>query len=109
MRILGEAGVPCSATLDTQDLYADPHLVERGFVQSVDHPELGQEVKAIVVPVAGASPDPEDLTAWVRERLAYFKVPAHWEIRDEPLPRNATGKVLKNVLLGDAENTFVED
>ena len=64
---------------------------------------------AIVVPVAGASPDPEDLTAWVRERLAYFKVPAHWEIRDEPLPRNATGKVLKNVLLGDAENTFVED
>ncbi len=42
MRILGEASVPCSAVLDTRDLYRDPHLVERGFVKSVEHPELGQ-------------------------------------------------------------------
>jgi acyl-CoA synthetase (AMP-forming)/AMP-acid ligase II len=35
-------------------------------------------------------------------------VPTHWEVRGE-LPRNATGKVLKHVLTGDAESTFVEE
>jgi formyl-CoA transferase len=42
MRRLGDAGVPCSAILDTKDLYEDPHLRERGFVQTVEHPELGE-------------------------------------------------------------------
>jgi formyl-CoA transferase len=42
MRILGEAGVPCAAILDTQDLYEDPHLLERGFIQRVEHPERGE-------------------------------------------------------------------
>jgi hypothetical protein len=32
-----------------------------------------------------------------------------WELRDEALPRNASGKVLKHVLAGDAENTFLEE
>ena len=31
------------------------------------------------------------------------------EIRTEPLPRTATGKVMKQVLAGDVENTFVEE
>jgi formyl-CoA transferase len=42
MRILGEAGVPCSATLDTRDLHTDPHLLERDFVKTVDHPQHGE-------------------------------------------------------------------
>ena len=42
MRILGEAGVPCGAVLDTQDIYEDPHLNERGFVKTVEHEELGE-------------------------------------------------------------------
>jgi formyl-CoA transferase len=42
MRILGEAGVPCSAVLDTHDLYHDPHLQERGFIKKVEHRELGE-------------------------------------------------------------------
>jgi formyl-CoA transferase len=42
MRLLGEAGVPCSAILDTRDLYHDPHLLERGFIETVEHPELGE-------------------------------------------------------------------
>jgi hypothetical protein len=36
-------------------------------------------------------------------------VPTSIDLTTEPLPRNATGKVLKHVLRGDAENTFVED
>ena len=50
MKILGEGGVPCSAVLDTKDLYVDPHLVERGFVKRVAHPELGE------VPLLGFAP-----------------------------------------------------
>lgn len=42
MKELGEAGVPCAATMDTVDLYDDPHLNQRGFVKTLPHPELGE-------------------------------------------------------------------
>jgi len=42
MKILGEAAVPCSATMDTAELYDDPHLNERGFVKTLPHPEHGE-------------------------------------------------------------------
>jgi crotonobetainyl-CoA:carnitine CoA-transferase CaiB-like acyl-CoA transferase len=41
MKIFGEAAVPCSATMDTAELYDDPHLNERGFVKTLPHPKLG--------------------------------------------------------------------
>ena len=61
------------------------------------------------MPRDGRAPDAGALAAFVAERLAYYKVPSLWEIRNEPLPRNATGKVLKQVLTGEAESTFVDD
>ena len=42
MKALGEAGVPCSATMDTRELYDDPHLNARGFVKTLSHPEKGE-------------------------------------------------------------------
>jgi len=42
MRILGEAGVPCSACLNADDIYNDPHLKERGMIVSYEHPERGK-------------------------------------------------------------------
>ena len=50
----------------------------------------------------------EDLRAYCSERLANFKVPEYVELRDEPLPRNPAGKVLKNLLRGD-ETSFSAD
>ncbi len=41
MRILCEGDVPASAMLDTQDLYKNPHLIERGFIHEVVHDEQG--------------------------------------------------------------------
>ncbi|HEX7097004.1 MAG TPA: class I adenylate-forming enzyme family protein [Acidimicrobiales bacterium] len=86
-----------------QRLDAHP-LVHESAVVGVDHPVHGQEVKAIVV---AASPDvaidTEELARFVGETLAPYKVPTVWEIRCEPLPRNASGKVLKTVLLGETE------
>jgi acyl-CoA synthetase (AMP-forming)/AMP-acid ligase II len=88
----------------------DEHpAVREVVVLGVDHRELGQEIKAVIVPYDGVEIDPDELTTFVGETLAAHKVPAHWEIRTEPLPRNATGKILKRVVMGDAENTFIED
>ena len=85
-----------------------PGILEAAVV-GVDHRTLGQEVKAVVVPRPGATLDPDQIKAFVGETLAYYKVPEYIEIRSEPLPRNATGKIMKHVLLGEAENTFVEE
>jgi formyl-CoA transferase len=41
MTLLSEAGIAASAVMDTQDVFHDPHLTARGFVQEVDHPEHG--------------------------------------------------------------------
>ena len=63
----------------------------------------------MVVPMPGAEIDTDALAAWVGETLARYKVPSEWEVREEPLPRNAAGKVLKNVLTGESELTLVQD
>ena len=42
MRILGEAGVPCSATFNAEDIYYDEHLREREMIVTIDHPERGE-------------------------------------------------------------------
>ena len=44
-------------------------------VIGVPDERVGQEVKAVVVPAAGASPDPDALIAWCKERMAAFKYP----------------------------------
>ena len=93
-----------------QRLDAHPAVVESAVV-GFEHRELGQEVKAVVV-VGEDPPDGDlvsELRAWVAAALADIKVPAHWELRTESLPRNATGKILKQVVQGDADYDFIEE
>lgn len=50
MKTLGEAGVPCSAVLDTKELHENEHLRERGFIQDIELPVHGK------VPLLGFAP-----------------------------------------------------
>jgi formyl-CoA transferase len=44
MKILGEAGVPCGAVLDTGEVIDDPHLRARDMIVEVEHPVRGKYV-----------------------------------------------------------------
>jgi len=41
MRVLGEAGVPCGAVLDSGDILANDHLKARGMITTIEHPTRG--------------------------------------------------------------------
>lgn len=70
--------------------------VRECLVMGVPHPDLGQEVAAVVVLVAGSTVTEETLREHAANALAYFKVPKQWRLTHEELPRNATGKVIRN-------------
>jgi long-chain acyl-CoA synthetase len=85
-----------------------PDVVEAA-VFGVDDATHGQTVKAVVVVREGTTLGPEALRGFCAETLSSYKVPAEVEIRTEPLPRNATGKVMKHVLSGASANAFVDE
>lgn len=69
--------------------------VRECLVLGVPHPDLGQEVAAVVVLVPGATTTPQTLREFAAAELAYFKVPKQWRLTADALPRNATGKVIR--------------
>ena len=77
-------------------------------VVGVDDDVLGQEVKAVVVVREGSTLDEATIRSHCAETLASYKVPAHVDLRLTPLPRNPTGKIMKNILSGTDPGTFAD-
>ena len=83
-------------------IWVSPAEVESALIEHADVLEVAvvgtrnevglEEVVAFVVPAAGATPDPEQLEAHCRDRMASFKRPRRIFVV-ESLPKTATGKI----------------
>jgi malonyl-CoA/methylmalonyl-CoA synthetase len=71
--------------------------VQESAVVGVPHPDFGEAVTAVVVSKPGTRPTETDILLALKRKLANFKVPKRVYFVEE-LPRNAMGKVQKNVL-----------
>jgi long-chain acyl-CoA synthetase len=74
-------------------LYEHPKIREAAVV-GVPHDEWGEEIGAAVVPHQGEELSAEEVSAYVKERIAAYKYPRIvWFLDD--LPKGPTGKILK--------------
>jgi long-chain acyl-CoA synthetase len=105
MIIRGGENVYCVEIEDR--LVQHPEVLDAAVI-GVPHPELGEEVKAVVQLVPGSALTVEAVRQWVGATLADFKVPAYVELQTKPLPRNAAGKLLKDLLRGEGGTVFAE-
>jgi fatty-acyl-CoA synthase len=82
---------------EIENLLLEHDGVVEAAVAGVPDDEFGQRLAAYVVRRPGATVDGEELKSYVKANLARFKVPREVVFVDE-LPRNATGKLLRNEL-----------
>jgi long-chain acyl-CoA synthetase len=86
------------APAELEDVLIEHAHVRDVAVVGVEDPQWGQAIVAVVVPVAGIDPDPEELREHVRKSLRGSRTPDRVVFRDE-LPTNATGKVLRREIV----------
>lgn len=78
-------------------LHQHPGIADVALI-GLFHRELGEEVAAVVELKPGVQMSETDVQAHVADHLARFNVPSRIFFVSEPLPRTATGKVLKREL-----------
>lgn len=79
--------------------------INESAIIGVPHPDFGEAVVAVVVTQSGAETSSADIMAGIKDDLARFKQPKRIDFV-ESLPRNAMGKVQKNVLREMYAGTF---
>jgi acyl-CoA synthetase (AMP-forming)/AMP-acid ligase II len=68
-------------------------------VVGVPHEKWGEAVHAVIVLHAAASATETEILDWCRDKIAGYKRPRSVAfIKDEEMPRTATGKILHRVL-----------
>lgn len=80
--------------------------VAESAVVGVPHKDFGEVGVALVIAKPGTTPDPQEILAQLKSKLANFKVPKHCFVVRE-LPRNAMGKVQKKLLREQYAALFV--
>ena len=95
--IRGGENIGCGQVEAALLMHPDVHEVA---VYAVPDERLGEEVGATVH--CAASLEPEALRAFVAAHLARFEVPRYILTSDGPLPRTASGKILKRQLRDEA-------
>ena len=95
MVIRGGENVYCSEV--EAAIYSHEAIAEAA-VFGVPDERLGEEVAAVLVLRPGASLAEDELRSHLSVTLAKHKIPSKVWFRDEPIPRNATGKFLKREL-----------
>jgi acyl-CoA ligase (AMP-forming) (exosortase A-associated) len=73
-------------------------LVAEVAAFGIDHPQLGQAIAVIAVPVEDDAIDAAALLAECKRRLPAYMVPSLIDLRAGPLPRNPNGKIDRNLL-----------
>lgn len=87
---------------EVEEVFYSHPAVREAAVVGLPHDEYGEEVGAAVSLKDGAGATPEELRAYVRERVASYKYPRHvWIVAD--LPKGPTGKILKREISAPAE------
>lgn len=85
---------------ECENLLVTHPKVADAAVFGIPNEDFGEEVKAVIEPVAGVSPSPElaqELMAFCAQHLAHMKCPKSIDFTDQ-LPRLPTGKLYKRVL-----------
>jgi acyl-CoA synthetase (AMP-forming)/AMP-acid ligase II len=88
------------APAEIEDVLVEHPDVHLCAVVGPEDPEWGQIILAVVVPVEGANPDPDDLREHVRKSLRGSRTPDRVVFREE-LPTTPTGKVLRRELVAE--------
>jgi fatty-acyl-CoA synthase len=78
-------------------IFSHPAVLECAVVAS-PNPQWGEVPAAFVVLKPGHQLDQAELCAYLADRIARFKMPRHFEFREQPLPKTGTGKIVKREL-----------
>jgi O-succinylbenzoic acid--CoA ligase len=82
---------------EVEDVLCHHPGIGEAAVVPVPDPVLGEKTHAFILPKAGPL-TVEEVRGFCRERLSDYKVPDFVTFVDQPLPRNANGKILKRAL-----------
>jgi acyl-CoA synthetase (AMP-forming)/AMP-acid ligase II len=85
-------------SLEVENVLAAAPGVGEAAVLAVPDEMMGEKVGAVIVPLAGRHLEVGEVVSHCRRHLADFKVPQYVSVRQEPLPRNPGGKILKRRL-----------
>lgn len=99
MVIRGGENIGCQ---EVEAVIYDHPAVSECAVFGLPDERLGERLAAVVMRKPGARVHAEEIKAHVAEHLARFKVPDEVWVRDEQLPRIASGKIYKRGLREEA-------